>query len=270
VITVSILPFKYFTESITGEHFKINVLVPPGASPAAYDPTPSVVNGLSNSDAIIYDGHLGFELAWMDRLNEINRGVRIVVLAEGLDLLSDEEHAHGGEIHYSGVDPHFWMSPFIAVQISERIRDLVIDLDPENSEIYHQNFNSLVEEIGRTRRYLDTTLLGASGSSFMIFHPSLGYLARDYGLRQLAVEVDGKEPSPSDLKGIIDLGRGENIKVIMVQREFDMKNAATIAEELGAEVIMIDPLAEDWNQSLRNIGMIIADNYTTAKKIQVK
>ena len=265
-ITVSILPFKYFTEAIVGDHYRINVVVPPGASPATYEPTPSVVDGIRRSDAIIFDGFLGFELAWMERLKSVNPKMKTVVMADGIDLISSDSHRHGEHMHYSGVDPHFWMSPQIAIQLSGHIKDMVTEIDPANAGDYEQNWIALLQELNNTKAYLDSILVKISGSSFMIFHPALSYLAREYGLNQMPVEVEGKEPSPSDLKKFIDQGREGNIRIIFVQREFDRKNAMTIARELDAGLMEIDPLSVNWHESIRYIATQIANSYSMSKK----
>jgi len=169
-------------------------------------------------------------------------------------------------MHYSGVDPHFWMSPQIAIQISKRIKDMIIELDPGNSGDYVRNYEALLQELNITKAFLDSTLLKISGTSFMIFHPAFGYLAREYGLNQIPVEVEGKEPSPSDLKKFIDQGREDNIRIIFVQKEFDKKNAMTIARELDADLVEVDPLSANWNESIKDIATLIARSYSLSIK----
>ena len=259
VITTSIPPFKYFVEAIAGDGFEVNVIVPPGASPATFEPTPSVIRALGKSDMLILDGYLGYELAWAGQLKEINPGIKTLVLAESQVLIYGEEHQHGDQQHYSGVDPHFWVSPVAAQKMASAILKFLNETWPGESEQFTANYSVVENEIRETGLYLDSLLSGLEQRSFMIFHPALTYLARDYNLEQVAVETEGKEPSPLGLKEFIDHGRSENIGVIFVQREFDKKNALTIASEIGAKVVEIDPLSENWPETVRSLGRALRE-----------
>ncbi len=258
LITVSIEPFRFFVEAIAGDYCTVNVIVPPGASPASYEPPPAVVRGLKDSELMIINAYLGFELAWIDRMININPGVEVLKLAVTQDLIAADSHRHGDIVHHTGVDPHFWVSPVRARIIARDIRDFLSEKDPGREEEYRENHLQLDSLIMDTDAYLRTLLDNAANKSFMIFHPSLSYLARDYGLEQIAVETEGKEPSPSELKRLIDKGREKNIKTILVQKEFDRRNAELIADEIAAETIVIDPLAYNWVSSVRAIAESIA------------
>lgn len=258
VITVSIEPFRFFTSVIAGDSYTINVIVPPGASPATYEPPPAVIKGISNSGLMIINGYLGFEMAWIDRLLGLNEKIEVLRLADSQDLIASESHRHNDIIHYSGVDPHFWMSPMRARIIARDIKDFLVKYDPDREEVYVTNYMRLDSMIMETDAYIRSILNESGAESFMIFHPSLTYFARDYGLEQITVETEGKEPSPSELKNLIDRGREENMKTIFVQREFDTKNARLIGEEIGAETVVIDPLSNDWIRSVKEIAMKIA------------
>ncbi|MGM0464493.1 MAG: metal ABC transporter solute-binding protein, Zn/Mn family [Bacteroidota bacterium] len=258
VITVSIEPFRFFAEAIAGDNYRVNVIVPPGASPATYEPPPAVIRDLKDSELMIINAYLGFELAWMDRMININSDVEVLELAASQDLIAADSHSHDGITHHTGVDPHFWVSPLRARIIARDIRDFLSEKDPGRKDEYWKNHQQLDSVIMDTDAYLESLLDNTANKSFMIFHPSLSYLARDYGLEQIAVETEGKEPSPSDLKRLIDKGREKNIKAILVQREFDKRNADLIADEIAAETIIIDPLAYDWVSAVRTIAESIA------------
>jgi len=254
VITVSIEPFRFFTSEIAGDSYSINVIVPPGASPATYEPPPAVIKGISNSDMMIINGYLGFEMAWIDRMIGLNEKVKVLKLADSQDLIASDSHRHNDITHYTGVDPHFWVSPLCARIIARDIKDFLVKNDPDREEIYNSNYMRLDSLILDTDSYIRSILSDSGKKSFMIFHPSLTYFARDYGLEQIAVETEGKEPSPSELKELIDKGREKNLKTIFVQREFDRKNASLIGEEIGAVTISIDPLSNEWVKSVREIA----------------
>lgn len=257
-ISVSIEPFRFFTEAIAGDTYSINVIVPPGASPATYEPPPSVIKGIKNSELMVINGYLGFELAWIDRVTGLNEEMEVLRLADSQDLIAADSHRHGDIIHYTGVDPHFWVSPRRASIIARDIKDFLLASNPADSGIYKANYLKLDSLIKATGEYLETFFREAENTSFIIYHPSLTYLAHDYGLEQVSVETEGKEPSPSELKKLIDYGREKNIKVIFVQREFDRKNADIIGKEIGAETVVIDPLDANWVESVRNIAENIA------------
>jgi len=253
IITVSIEPFRFFVSAIAGDDYLINVIVPPGASPATYEPPPAVIKDLSNSKLLIINGYLGFEMAWFDRIINTGENVEVLQLADSQDLIAADSHRHGDIIHYTGVDPHFWVSPQRALVIARDIKDFLVEQNPSESLVYNENFQKLDSIIRETDSYIKTAFEKTDDRSFMIFHPSLTYLAHDYGLDQIPVEKEGKEPSPSELKKLIDTGRDKNIKAIFVQREFDKKNAELIGDEIGAETIVIDPLSSEWDKSIRYI-----------------
>jgi zinc transport system substrate-binding protein len=251
IITVSIAPFKYFVEGIAGKNFTVNIMVPAGSNPHVYEPFPEQLNKLRKSAAYISNGYLGFELTWLDRFYEMNRKMKKLSLGDGIDLIMSERH-HERE-NAEGADPHYWESPLCAYKMASSVRDLLIELDPENREQYDFNYNILTEkikDIDVRARELSTT---SNKKAFMIYHPNLGYLARDYGLEEIAVEFEGKEPTPSRLTELIDRAKREKLNVILVQKEYDTKNARAIADEVGARVVIIDPLSEDWYSSTINI-----------------
>jgi len=254
VVTVSIEPFRFFTMAIAGDGYEVNVIVPSGASPATYEPPPAVIRGINNSELMIINGYLGFEMAWIERVIGLNDEVKILRLSESQDLIAADSHRHGDITHYTGVDPHFWVSPKRARIIARNIRDFLITNDPGNMETFKSNYLELDSIIQETDNYLSTIIREAGIKAFMIYHPSLSYLALDYGLEQIPVEIEGKEPSPSELSKLIDIGKKKDIKAIFVQREFDRKNAEIIGNEIGAETVIVDPLSQDWEQSVMDIA----------------
>ena len=257
IISVSIAPFRYFVEGIAGEKFSVNVMVPAGANPHIYEPYPDQLSKLRHSAAYISNGYLGFEMTWLDRFYEMNRRMKKLSLADAIDPIAPEDHHEGG--HIETADPHYWISPKCAMSMAASVRDFLIDLDPENRAEYNENFKILAGKIGEVDSLAKELSASPGGKSFLIYHPNLGYLARDYGLKEIAIEKEGKEPSPSRLRELIDLAKADNHKVIMVQREYDTRNARAIADEAGARVIIIDPLSEDWFASTTEIIRILRE-----------
>jgi len=265
IISVSIAPFKYFTEAIAGDDFAINVMVPQGADPHIYEPSMAQVQSLSKSVAYIANGFLDFELSWLYKFYQVNPGMSLMSFANNQELLYQSAWEHGDHWHYEGVDPHFWVSPASALKMASDLKSLLISLKPENKARYEENYNSLTESIRMLDNDISTMLAPREGRSFMIYHPVLAYFARDYGLEQIAVEHEGKEPSPSDLKGLIDKARELRISTIFVQQEFDRKNAEVIAKETGARVVVINPLSENWAEAVRDIASGLEASFTGTK-----
>jgi zinc transport system substrate-binding protein len=264
IITVSIPPFKYFIEAIGGGDFNVNVMVPAGANPHIYEPVPGQISALRKSVAFISDGYLGFEMTWLDRFYETNRSMKKLSLGDNIDLIKPKGQT--GEGHVEGADPHYWVSPKCAMKIASSVKALLCDLKPGSREKYEQNYSKLIETISGIDQKAIDLFSDFKGRSFMIFHPTLGYFARDYGLNQIAVENEGKEPTPSTLKDLIDIARSQNIKVIFVQKEYDTKNAKAIALETGAIIEAIDPLSEDWPGTMNEIINAIHKSFVASRK----
>jgi len=251
IITVSIAPFKYFVEEIAGDDFKVNVMVPAGANPHIYEPFPEQINKLRRSIAYISNGYLGFEMTWLDRFYETNRTMKRLSLGDKIDPLISGHH-HEGD-HVEGADPHYWVSPKCAMIMASSVKEFLCELNPSQKQKYEANYLSLVSKIQELDKKARELFSGVQNRSFMIFHPNLGYMARDYGLEEIPVEYEGKEPPPSRLKELIDRARKDGLNTIFVQREYDTKNAKAIADEIGAEVKIIDPLSEDWQKATLDI-----------------
>jgi len=252
-ITVSIAPFKYFVSEIAGDDFRVNIMVPSGANPHIYEPFPDQISKLRKSVAYISNGFLGFEIAWLDRFYEINPTMLKLSLGDRIDpIASSHEHERTGA-HAESADPHYWVSPKCAMVIASPVKDLLCSLNPESREKYESNLAGLMLKIGEVDRKAQSLFSEHGGKAFMIFHPNLAYLARDYGLQEIAVEFEGKEPPPSRMKELIDLARKENLKAVFVQKEYDSRNAKAIAREIGAEVVVIDPLSENWENATMDI-----------------
>lgn len=264
IITVSIAPFKYFVEEIAGDDFKVNVMVPAGANPHIYEPFPEQINKLRRSVAYISNGYLGFEMTWLDRFYETNKKMKRLSLGDKIDLLVSGHH-HEGD-HVEGADPHYWVSPKCALIMATSVKEFLCELNPSQKQKYEVNYDSLVSKIQGVDKKALELFSGVKNRSFMIFHPNLGYLARDYGLEEIAVEYEGKEPPPSRMKELIDRARKDGLKTIFVQREYDTKNAKAIAGEIGGKIRIIDPLSEDWQKATIDIINALHNSLTESSK----
>jgi zinc transport system substrate-binding protein len=265
-ISVTIEPQRYFAEMIVGDNFKINTIVPPGTSPETYDPTPSQMIALGKSTLYFKVGYLGFEKAWGKTLEENNADVEVVntsheiILIEGGAHNIEIDHQHHDGHDHSGIDPHTWSSPKSALIMAENMLNALVMTDVENQKMYRDNFKVLQEEIIETDLKIASLLENAPVKSFIIYHPALGYFARDYNLTQYSIEFEGKNPSPQQLKKMIDFAHEQGVKTIFVQKGFDMKNAESLAKEVGASIHSIDPLSYNWSEELIRIAEILANN----------
>lgn len=251
LITVSILPQKYFVEKIAGDLFDIQVLVPPGASPATYSLVPSQMKELSHSMGWLCIGKIGFEQAWHQKIEDANPNLKVFdTSAEANWIASDEQH---GE-HANGIDPHIWMAPGEVLKIADLTAQALIKLAPEKQAYFETNLEVFKKEVHALDQELKHKLEGIANRKFLIFHPSLTYLAREYNLTQVPIEVEGKEPSPRYMRLLVEQARTDGIRVIFIQKEFDLENARQLADELQGDVVQIDPLNENWEFQLREIA----------------
>jgi zinc transport system substrate-binding protein len=260
VISVSILPQKYFIERLAGDKVDVNVMVPPGASPATYEPTASQLSSLTRSALYMKIGYLGFELSWMEKICSVNPSMKVVDLSTGINLLmgaedegQSQEHRHG----HGGIDPHIWMSARNAAVMAASMYESLCTLLPGEKELLAANLTGLLLEIDSLDQRIAGMLAGMEHRSFMIYHPSLSYFARDYNLKQFPLELEGKTPSPAHLKKMSDLGREQHISTIFVQVEFDQKNAEVLAQEIGANVVRVNPLDPDWPAQMLYIATLL-------------
>lgn len=243
-ISVSILPQQYFIHQLAGDLVEVNVLIPPGASPATYEPTVSQLKKLTHSAVYMKIGYVGFELGWMEKIQSVNPDMKVIDLSKGIDLIQGDGHNHGG------TDPHIWMSPRNAKVIATNIHLTLSDILPDKSDILANNLNLFLSKLDSLDSNIDSMLDGLDQRKFMIFHPALSYYARDYNLEQLPLEFEGKEPSPTRMAKMIDQGREYRISTIFLQQQFEERNARTLAAEIEAEVVKIDPLDPDWQKQL--------------------
>lgn len=261
IVTVSILPQKTFVEKIGGADFEVNVLIPPGSSPATYTLLPSQLKKIARSEIWLRIGYIGFEHSWKDKIEQSNKNMKVVNLSEGLDLIAGSEVQHGDHVHIDGVDPHTWLSPQMVKQMAQRIMEELSELQPENSDNYNSNYIQFAKEIDELDNEIRTKLQPYEGNEIITFHPSLSYFAREYGLVQHSLELDGKEPTPKHMSEVVKLAKEKNIDVIFIQSEFDRDHARVFAEEVGGEIVEVTPLDPNWAENLMELTNILTDNF---------
>ena len=271
-IAVTIEPLRYFAEKIAGNQYEFFSIVPVGQSPETYDPSPREMMRVGRGCAYLHIGQLGVEQILAKSIEENNSGTRLFDLSEGMNfhVESDHEtkhthdaesdHDHGHTHDHGGHDPHIWASFDGAKVMSENIYKAFLSLNDENREYYKSNYLRLTNELDLLKKTIHGQLETLSCRGFVIFHPALTYFAEEFGLMQYSIEVDGKEPSPSSLKELIEKARSAQVKVVFVQMEFDRKHAEQIASEIGAKVVTINPLDYKWEEQMKKITKALVTN----------
>lgn len=239
-VVVSILPLADFAENVGGGKVDVTVMVPPGASPHTYEPKPSQLVAVSKAEIFVKVGSgLDFELAWMDRMIEVNPNMLVVDSSQGIELMEK--------------DPHIWNSPANAKIMVENIYNGLIQVDPDNADFYTENMNDYLKELDILDGYTHYKLDRFTNRVFLIYHPSFAYFAREYGLTQLAVEHEGKEPTPKVMLDCIDKANQYNLQYVFVAPQDATQYCEAIAREIGGQIATMDPLPENY---ISNMGRI--------------
>jgi zinc transport system substrate-binding protein len=240
ITVVSILPQAEFVEKIGGDKVSVVVMIPPGASPATYEPTASQLAQVSDAKLYFAVGSgIPFEEVWLEKVTDANRNMKVVNTSAGVSFIDK--------------DPHVWLSPKQVIVQVRNIYQALADMDPANKDYYYQNMISYIAELESVDVYITSTVSKMDDKVFMVFHPAWGYYSRDYGLNMMPVEIEGKDPSASDLQKLIGDAREKGIKVVFVQPQFSTASAETIAREIGGRVVPVDPLARDYVSNMRNV-----------------
>ena len=264
-VMVSILPQKYFVKQIGKDLVEVKAMVNPGSNPATYEPSPQKMVTLSASK-IYFSIGVPFEKAWLKRFKSANPEMDIIATQKGIDKKPIFSHSHfikqnpehdfqKGHNHKNGhtvLDPHIWLDPDLVKIQAQNIQQGLSRIDPEHKQIYKKNLQSFIKRLDQLDRKLQEifSAIPANRRRFMVFHPSWGYFAQAYELTQIAIEVEGKKPSPKELMQLTAYARKNDIRVIFIQPQFSQKSARTIARQINAQVATLDPLAPDWEENL--------------------
>ncbi|MCC8061944.1 MAG: zinc ABC transporter substrate-binding protein [Rikenellaceae bacterium] len=245
-IYVSIAPLKYVVEQIADSGTRIEVLVPETTSPESYAPTVQQIKALSDAQIYISTGLIDFEQALETKIESIAPDIHMLNLSENVDIL-EGECSHGIAGHDHGIDPHIWLSPKIVSEMGYRIAGLLGEIKPDSAQIYNGRADRFARRVDTLDRYIRQAVGGAKRNGFAIGHTSLTYFADDYGLDQIAIEADSKEPSVKVMKQLVDSLQRMGVKAVLFQRQTSDAAARTIARELpGGRAVEFDPLAPDW------------------------
>lgn len=267
-VFVSILPQKFIVQQISGDRLNVEVMVRPGASPATYEPKASQMRKLAAAQAYFAIG-VPFENGWLGKISGVNAAMRIVHTDEAITKLAMAKHLHDDRAsqHHTdrsdgdtGLDPHIWLSPSLVKKQALVTAVVLGKMFPLEAHFFQQNLEIFLGRIDILHSELEHILKDQEGAEFMVFHPSWGYFARDYGLHQVAIEIEGKNPKPAQLSELIEHARERNIRILFAQPQFSAKSARVIAREIGGQVILIDPLAEDWLANMHQVAKTFSTN----------
>ncbi len=261
-VVVSIVPQKTFVKKIAGDLANVSVMVTPGANPATYEPKPSQMRKIAKAE-IYFSIGVPFEKAWISRFKAQNPNMRIVDTTKGIEKMPMQSHSHEHhdkpQNHPSSPDPHVWLSPSLVRILAKNIEKALEDIDPKHMDQYKKRAEKFDEELISIDRKLGRILEPCRGSAILVFHPSWGYFVKDYGLHQIAVEVEGKEPKPKQLLKLIKEIKEKSIKKIFIQPQFSRRKAETIARFLNVDIVVADPLAADWSENLIGVAEKICE-----------
>ena len=253
-ITVSIEPLRYVVEQIVGDRYRVVTLMPQGTSPETYEPTPRQMMELGSSELLFRVGTLGFEQTRLPQMAQTAPHCTMVDLARGITPIIDLGHTHRHSDAAESIDPHVWMSTQSLVRMAENVCEAVSQKDTAGAVYYQKRLQAFTHQMDALDAQMRQLTQHLSSRTFLIYHPALGYLARQYGLKQLSVEHDGKEPSAAYMQQLIALCRAEGVKVVFISKEHSGKAAQRIAQEIGARVVEINPLDYDVKGQMTSIA----------------
>ncbi len=262
-VLVSIEPYAYFVERIAGDTVQIRTVVPPGANPHIFEPTPRAVEQARHAQLWVRIGEF-FEAKIATVLEEQNPSLVSIDMCAGIELLATGTEGCGGHGHlHSGEeskDRHVWLSPKLAQKQAEEITDALVQLYPDNRALYLTRLSAFVEDLKKLDLDIARMLAPYRGQTILISHPALGYFCQDYHLIQLSVECEGKDPLPQHIAEILEHTRRHPIRSVLIEAQYNNKGAERIAEQLHLPVHLIDPYARDYLKNLSSIASWIAND----------
>lgn len=244
-VVVTIPPQQEFVERVGGDHVRVILLVPPGADPHTYEPAPAVLAAVAEADlyAMVGSG-IEFEIAWGEKIAALNPDMTVVNCSQGVEVIA--------------ADPHIWTSPRNAKVMVENIRDGLIEADPENAEDYRRNAAAYLDDLDALDAEISALIAGSGVRVVLVDHPSWAYLARDYAFEEVAIESEGKEPSPKRIEHLIRLAEEEGVRVVFASPEHSTRSAGVIAEAIGGSVVTVSPLKKDYLDNMRQVAAAFA------------
>jgi len=254
-VAVSIVPQETFVKEVAGGTVDIVTAIPPGKSPENYALSPMELEKLSRS-SIYFSIGVPAETGILEKLSDINGNIKIVNLADKV-----KEQYPEIEIAPGHSDPHIWLSPKRAAVMVDIISQELSDADKENSGKYSENAQLYIEKLIELDKEISELFSNFRNRTFIIYHPSLGYFADDYGLNMVSIEEEGKDAAPLNLQKVIDIAREQNIKTVFYQSEMDSKQSRVFADEISGKTVQVTPLAPDYIDNIKKITAEIVKSF---------
>jgi len=263
VAAVTILPQRDLVREIAGENWTVMVVVPPGADPHTHEPTATEIARLGRADVYfrLGPGLLPFEDVLVARLVAQNPGMLIVDTSAGIPLIHETGEETGGGAGEHGADPHVWLSPSGLRTMAENVFEGLSGRDPTHREDYRARTDAYLRRVDACEESIRKRIAGLEGRPFLVSHPAWGYFAREFGLSQVSINGEGREPTARELFQLVSYAREEGIRVVLTEPEFSARESEVIAREVNASVVVIDPLAPDVLLTLERMAKAIADSY---------
>ncbi|MEW6428652.1 MAG: zinc ABC transporter substrate-binding protein [Thermodesulfobacteriota bacterium] len=258
-------PLQFLLDRVAGAAVTSSSLVDGGRDPHSFEPTMRQIADLAGADLYV-SGNLEFERGFRDKLVATSPRLTVVAPPAAIPRLAAADHdAEEGEDahHHQDADTHLWMSPANAKLLAAAIAGALADRDPGNADTYRGNLARLHAELDGVDARIRGELAPHRGKTFYVYHPAFAYFARDYGLVQKAVEAGGRAPSPKQLARLIERARGDRVRIIFVQPQFDRVSAETLAGSLGAAVVPLDVMAYDLLANFRLIAERLRQAFET-------
>jgi zinc transport system substrate-binding protein len=263
-VVVTIVTMEGLVKEIGGDKVNVQSLIPKGANSHTYEPTMQTMKAITHANAYFTIGLNEFENTWLTKFRDQNPSMQIIKLHEGTDELLMTNHHHHGHHHHDdhekeSLDPHVWLSPKNLKKITHNIFEALSTLSPEHKTYFQNNYETVLMDIETLEQelYMQYRDRSMKGRYFMVFHPAYGHFAKQFGLKQVAIEVEGKSPKPKELAKIITKAKEHNIKVIISDPQISDKTAHIIAKEIGANVVQISPIDHHWATPLRELAKAI-------------
>lgn len=254
LVLTTLAPYKFFVEQIAGNTIQTKLIVPTGASPHSYEPTSRQVLEASRADIWFLIGE-PFEERSLQALKSYRKEMKAIDMREGIPLLDEsEDHHHHHCRHIGCKDPHIWMSPRLVKKQAETIAKTLSDVYPENKELFQKNLKTFQKNLDNLDLEISKVLQSMRNHTILVSHPAYAYFCKDYGIKQISIEFEGKDPSPKQLTELLQKARENKSPFIFIQQQNPSKGARLIAREIGAEVINLDPLAENYFENMISIS----------------
>lgn len=250
-ILVTVPPYIYFVKKIAKDTVEVEAMIPPNSNPHLFEPTPHQTSLVTQADIWFKIGE-GFEKYLVDFLEKSNSSLIICDLRENIELIPYEKSDCKFHDHIDFKDVHIWTSPKLAKIQAKTIAEVLIKKYPENKDFYLKNLSSFLVELDLLDSEIENKLASLKGSTFLISHPAFGYFCKDYGLKQLSIEFQGKDPTLKKLSKTLDEAKEKHIKKVFVQAQYNNKGAIFIADKMGVDIDYVDPYCEEYESNLKN------------------